>query len=379
VTPANSAAARAAAKAAALARPDTSDDDKEILVIQALDDLTTLKIEEKPITEAIRLFSESTGVPVAFDRFVLGCLPYGSKTVITATIQNQPLRESLMALLKPLACKFVQERAKLVIQPRPALFRIGRRATWEEVGLIERLYATPWSKALGDSLKFQFQDMSAADAAANRQKIYQLAGSVGAGFAARVLDLSCDQYGWAWHPEKDTITICTKLRQVELQMQRLVSVQYSGVQLKDVLLDLAQRAGLLLKMEPGVLVSLPSQQLERYRLTLENVTVRQAFELVAGETGLGYVIEADGIRITPSTTSPPALTAESGTTISTKSANPVVGTVPIPGMPGGEWFVREQDLPAGVNRARIEYLKKVGEKLLAISSRPAEEVHAGAR
>jgi len=360
-------AGKAAATAATLQRHEVSNEEKEILVTQALDELTTLRIQEKPIGEAIQILSDNTGIPIEFDRFVLGCLPYGTKTMISATIPNQPLRTSLTALLNPLACQFKQTQAKLVISPRPALFRIGRRAAWEEVTLIERLYAKPWSKELSNSLKFQFQGMSAAEATAARQKIDTLADSIGAGSAANVLDLACDQNGWAWHPEKDILVICTKTRQVEMQLQRLISVQYTNMQLKDVLLDLAQQSGMVLKMEPGVLAMLPAQQTERYRLMLENVTVRQAFEVISGETGLGYAIEGDGIRITLSSTATTQASGNNGP-IATKSTNPAVGTVPVPGIPGATWFIREQDLSPSVNQARIEYIQQVGKQLQAALS-----------
>ncbi|MBI4580283.1 MAG: hypothetical protein HY718_11310, partial [Planctomycetes bacterium] len=323
-------------------------DEKEILVVQALDQPTNLTIQDMPICDAMRLLAEKTGVPIEFDRFVLGCLPYGSKTLVTAKIENQSLRDSLGALLRPLACKYGLIEGKVVIQPRPALFRICRRATWDEVTLIEKLYATDWSKALADSLDFQFQDMSAADSDANRKKFYELAESVGAGHAARVLELATHQYGWQWHPEgPKTVVFCTRTRQVELQLQRLISAQYSEVQIKDVLLDLAGRAGLLLKMEPGVLASLPTQQAERFRMHVENVTIRQAFELIAGETGLGYFIEPDGIRITANTVAAGSASSSEETaarTVQALRANSIVGQITVPGENGPTFFIREQDL-----------------------------------
>jgi len=368
-----------------LAPAGTPDDAKEILIVQALEQPTSLRIEDAPIGEAIRALSEKTGVPIEFDRFILGCLPYGSRTMVTARIENRPLKESLTALLRPLAAKYVLENDKLVIQPRPPLFRIGRRATWDEVALIEKLYSTPWSKELADSLQFQFQDMSTEDSQASRKKIYDLAGSVGAAVhAARVLELACKQHGWEWHTEGNAVAICTNVRQVERQLQRNISAQYNEIPLEEVLLDLVwRRAGLELKMEPGVLSSLPTHQAERFLMTVENVTVRQALELVVGKTGLGYFIEPDGMRITAAAFAMTTLSAggvgdsdaaaQAAAQAAASRLNPIVGQVTFPGDNGAtfSFFLREQDLPPDVNQLRERHLRLFGDKMRdALSSIP---------
>jgi hypothetical protein len=357
-----------------------SNDEKEILIVQAMEQPTSLRLENANIGEAVRILSEQTGVPIEFDRFVLGCLPYGSKSQVNATIENRPLKESLTALLNKFACRFVLEGDKLVIQPRPALFRICRRATWDEVVLIEQLYGTPWSKELAASLEFHFVDMSAEDADANRKKIYQAAASMSPGHAARVLEYACRQNGWAWYPEGKVITICTAAHQVERQLQRTVTVQYSEVQLEAVLLDLVGRAGLTLKMEPGALASLPTQQRERFRMMAENLTIRQALELIVGETGLKYSAEADGIRIAanpdgPAGASENSAAAQAATVAALRSSNPIVGQITIPGENGTtfSFFLREQDLPPDVNQLRLQQLREAADKLRnALSTRPVE-------
>lgn len=362
------------------------DDEKEILILQALDDPnTTLKVVDSPITEAIRQLSENTGIPITFERGTLGFLPYGSKTTVTATIEKQPLRESLAALLQPLALKYVLTGDKLLIAPRPALARICRRATWDEIGTIQELYANPWTKELADSLQFQFLDMSTTDSEANRKRLYELAESVGTGSAARVLELACVQYGWEWYPDGKHLVICTKTRQIERQLDQPVCVQYNEVQLKEVLLDLAQRAHVLLKMEPGALSSLPTYQAERYRLTLENTPIRQAFELIAGETGLSYFIEADGVRIAGVEQPAGLSTGQTGTadsnataaaTVQALRSNPIIGEITLPGPDGTTYsfFLREQDIPPEVNELRQMRIRQAAEQIRSVlmATRPSE-------
>lgn len=354
----------------------SSSDEKEILLVRALEQPTSLQIEDKYIGEAVELLAEETGVIIEFDRLILGCLPYGSRTKVTATAENRPLKEILGALLRPLAATYAPEGGRIMIRPLPPLMRICRRATWDEVALIEKLYSTPWSRELADSLKFQFQDMPDVNAQANRKKIYDLAGSVGAGSAARVLEYACKQHGWEWYPDGNAISFCTRTRQVERQLERTMTAQYNEVPLQKVLLDVLGRAGLELKMEPGVLSSLPTQQVERFLMDVENVTVRQALELVAGMTGLGYFIEPDGVRIAAST-----FTAGSTSSDAAQSAaalrltNPIVGQITIPGEHGitYSFFIRRKDLPPELGELVEQQLPEYVERLRgALSTSPAE-------
>jgi hypothetical protein len=222
--------------------------------------------------------------------------------------------------------------------------------------------------------------MSDVDAQAHRKKIYVLAASVGAGPAARVLDHASRQYGWEWYPEGNAIAFCTSTRQVERQLERTMTAQYHEVQLKDVLLDVVGRAGLELRMEPGVLSSLPTQQVERFRMEVENVTVRQALELVAGMTGLGYFVEPDGVRIAASTFSATMMSSSkdaeaAAQAAALRAANPIVGQITIPGENGTtfSFFLREHDLPPDVNQLREQHLRHAAEKMReTLSTSPAE-------
>ena len=92
----------------------------------------------------------------------LDLLPYGSKTLLSATVERRSLKESLTALLRPLALTFRPEKRQAPDRAhgtasahRPA-GHVGR------TGTLDRLYSTPWSKELFDSLQFQFQDARAA-------------------------------------------------------------------------------------------------------------------------------------------------------------------------------------------------------------------------
>jgi len=347
----------------------------EVLIAQALDQPTDLDVQEVPIRQAIDRLAANTGIPI---RLIPGCtslLPYGSQTKVSATIQKRPLRESLTALLRPLGMEFMPAGKEVIVQPAPPLARIGRRATWDELGVLEKLYAQPMTPELFNSLQFQFQNAGTTDEAAGRDILAKLVQGVGAGSAAAVLEHACDQRGWSWHPEGQVIAVLTKAKQIERQLESRVTLRYVQVSLVEALTDLGGRAGVLVRFDPGVLASLPPQTAERFSLSMENATVRQALEVVAGETGLGYAIEPTGVRITRqpaagagavATTMPAGgavtsqIEATAQATAVAMRSNSVVGQVTFP-LPDGSsfaFFIRQNDLPPEVGAMREARIAK---------------------
>src|SRR4029453_10532543 len=148
------------------------------------------------------------------------------------------------------------------------LERLARRATWPELAQLEMLQTKPWSKDLFASLKFQFQDSSTDDLNVNLETLRKMADAVGTGSAAEVLEHATDRFGWTWYVTEEAIVILSKPRQIERQLERRVSLRYSEGNLKDVLLDLANQAGVLLRMDPGVLSNLPANA-DRITLSID--------------------------------------------------------------------------------------------------------------
>lgn len=358
-----------AAKApAASPAGESEQDENEILIVKALEQPTDLNVENTPIQKALQQLADNTGIPIRMAVGTTSLLPYGSQTNLTAKIEKRPLKESLAALLQPLGLQFTPQHDHVLVAPVPPLYRLARRATWEEMDVLKKLATTQWSKELFDSLQFQFQDSPAADAAANRETLSRLAGAVGAGSAADVLEHACQQHGWVWSPNGNVIAIVTKTRQTERQLDKRVSLRYAQVNLKDALMDLAAQGGVLLRFDPGVLASLPPQTAERFSLSMENTTIRQALEIIAGETGLMYFIEAGGVRISNSMVSPTNGTASAGAGSPTQAqveataqataaalrATSVIGQVSFPLSDGStaSFYLRQGDLPPEVNEMR---------------------------
>ncbi|HSW46977.1 MAG TPA: hypothetical protein VLM89_15550 [Phycisphaerae bacterium] len=358
----------ATAQPAPAADPSAQDADQfEVLLIQALDQPTDLNVQDVPIRQAIDELAANTGIPIKLLPGVTSLLPYGSQTRLSATIQGRPLRESLTALLRPLGLQFAPARREVLIFPAPALSRIGRRATWEEMGVMEKLSSQPMTPELFGKLRFQFQDVGRDEAAAG-ETLARAVENIGAGSAAEVLQHACDRLGWTWHPQGEVIAILTKARQIERQLESRVTLRYVQASLPEALTDLGNRSGILVRFDPGVLSGLPPQSAERFSLSMENATVRQALEVIAGETGLTYVVEPDGIRITRKAPGMPsgAATSQAAGTISSQveaaaqataaalRSNSIIGqiTYPLPDGSSFAFFIRESDLPPEVDAMR---------------------------
>ncbi|NLX13921.1 MAG: hypothetical protein GXY44_09760 [Phycisphaerales bacterium] len=336
---------------------EKEDDEREVLVIQALDQPTDLSVRDTPIGDAIKQLVEKTGIETVIAQGTFALLPHGAQTRLSSSFQNKPLREGLNALLLPLGLQFTPTSRGLVIEPSAPLRRIARRSAWEEVETLALLRHRPWSDQLFDSLSFQFQDTAGGDLEDHRKTLKRLADAVGVGNAAEVLELACEQYGWTWYPNGDKIVILSKARQIERQLDQRVDLRYDQVSLKDVLLDLAQRANVLLRMDGGVLTTLPQQGNDRFLLNVQNTTIRQVFDLVAGQTGVSYIIEPDGVRLTVGVAMPTSTSVGSDLARAASEAyrlNPIVGQITFQSDDGASYsfFLRENDFPPEINELR---------------------------
>lgn len=356
---------------AAAAAPTAADPGEDLaeLVAQALDQPADLDLKEAVIGEAFARLSESTGVPIETAPRTIGVLPYGSKTTLTAKIERQPLRKVLAALLTPLGLSFTVDGGKVLVYPRKALRRLCDRATWKELATLEKLYSRPWSDELADSLSIQFQYIAGGDYQANLKTLRKLASAVGAGLAGDVLDAACEQYGWSWYPLEDDIVILPRTRQIERQLEQRIFLRPTQVtSLNEALVDLAERVDILLKIDPGALAALPPQLTENFTLKIMNSTARQALEIIAGQTGLSYFIEPDGVRISFSGIGGGAGAQETAeATVKALRSNSIVGEVQYPLGDGTSYsfFIREDDLPADLKELRKISIEKALERMRA--------------
>lgn len=328
---------------------------------QALDENSEIELHDVTMSEAVRIVAEQTGVQLRASVETLAVLPYGPDTRVSAEIRNVPLRQGLAELLGPLGLRFEVVENHVAIKPIPAVQRLARPATWAELDLLGRLRGMEWSTEALEGLPLRLIGELAARQDA-RQDLRAVAAQQAPGNMIDLLNTACDATGWSWWPEEDHLVLATRERGVKHVLSRTVALRYTRWPLRNVLLDLARTSGLLLKMEPGVLWSLPNETRESISLVAEDVSVEQALELISGVTGLSYRV-ADGALILESVS--PAESRRAGTA-ARAGGDPLVGKVVVPS-PSGEYqfefVLRESDLPPELNELRRERIRRAVEAM----------------
>ena len=99
-----------------------------------------------------------------------------------------------------------------------------------------------------------------------------------------------------WYPWGKTILIVPKEEQVRSQLSRTITMRFAGVDVAQVLSELSQRAGVRFEIEPGAIQRVPAD-VRNVHLMLDNSSITQALDTIAGFTGLGYVVTPRGVYI----------------------------------------------------------------------------------
>src|SRR3954468_12580639 len=118
------------------------------LINEALDKPVDLELNDV-LPAAIRAIVNKTSVPIQAEPAVWELLPWGEQTNINAQIKNQTLRQALTAITQKLGLTFTLGDEAVLIQPMPALRRLGRRSTVQELQTLDRLATEPMPKITG--------------------------------------------------------------------------------------------------------------------------------------------------------------------------------------------------------------------------------------
>ncbi len=343
-------------------------DDWSALVEQALDQPTSLTFENVPLADAFDQIVRDTGVEVSISQDTLDLLPYGRNTRLSAQIQNVSLREGLRQTAEPLGLVFAVRNRGIELIPTPALDRIGRRATWDELEL------------LADLLKRGDQDLSSRVDALMGQMRFEIAEADNASAElraallqtqeeslAKALSAVCDSMGWCWHPAGQAIVIVDKMDQ---QLRTSVSLRQTSRKLIDVLQALGRAGRVRVGIEPDALAMLSLRTRQNFSIYVENKAFGDALQLVSATTGLGYRVDPDGIMFyRPSVESQDSQASDKPAGVSSQSqgsGNPYVGKILLPEGADGtrvELLLRESDLTPEVNELRRRHLHRANQAI----------------
>jgi hypothetical protein len=276
------------------------------LINKQLDTQQNLKLDTT-LPDAMQQIGNQTGVRLEADPAVWDLLPWGEQTSIKANIQNRTLRQGLTAITQKLALEFVLGDESVQVRPIPALRRLGRRATVDELSVLDLMTATPINlptdhptlreivTAVNDGLAKQKSPFSIDDRAADALQDQKISVPKNASLADALED-SVQQSDTAWYPWGKSILIVGKEEQIRTQLNKTLTARYNGVEVSQVLLELFQRAGVDFTVDPGAYQKVPPQ-FRSIQLMLDNASVQQALESISGYTGLAFDVTEKGVHV----------------------------------------------------------------------------------
>jgi len=343
--------ARVALAVAALALPIAPAAAQDAVSLQkALDKPVNLTMKGS-IGEVFAKLTAQTGVKFVIDPDALACLPYGDQTQMEVGLENAPLRKALTPVLAPVALQWVLENDSVRILPTEPLYRMCRRATYDELGVLGKLHSVRLAPpAQGAPVLDQLRKATENKdlnilfrIPADKEAAFAQADKALPGTGLDWLDMLCQGKEWTWYLSGDSIVILDRKAQIARQLQQVTAMRYQNEKLSTVLLDLARRAHVTLAMEPGVMNYLPGTMRDNFNLVMADTTVAQALAVISGATGLKFAQTDEGIRVEASD----ALRVSAGETQPARkpaaffvqiTLPPVDGVVPVV-------YIRADDLP----------------------------------
>ncbi|MFW6065507.1 MAG: hypothetical protein ACOC9S_01675 [Planctomycetota bacterium] len=286
----------------------SSGQETDVRVQQALDKPVNLEISDAPITEVAEQLGAMTGVKFVLDDRVIERLPYGRQSPMSVTLRDITLREALTPMLAPQALQWRVEQDVVRIVPAPALSRMGRRATYDELQLLGTLYAEKLSRAeeLEDGLD-ELRELSGNDNLelslkpdTGRSEVLREANAELPATGAEWLEAVCEPHDWTWYVSGDRIMVIEQTEQIRRQLGRQVSLRYQDAELVAVLLELARKADVHLSIDPDTFNYLPAETRESFNLIMSDATISQALEVIAGVTGLAFETTNEGLQVSAS-------------------------------------------------------------------------------
>ncbi len=279
------------------------------LINAALDKTVTLDFPTNtPLPKVMEAITRDTGVPLKASDDLYELLPWGEQTGLSVKSENQTLREALNVITPRLGMTYVLTDEAIELQPMPALKRLGKRATVEELSVLDLLARTP-AGVSGDRVPVsnvletvdkKLEELKSPFAVENRV-LERVPGSTPVTLArnATLLDAleAIPQYtGATWSPWGKTLVVVAKEDHVRNQLAKTISVRYNDAELVTVLDELSKRAGVPFTAEPGALQQV-SPEYRTVKLVFDNVPIRQALDNISAITGLAHTVTETGVQL----------------------------------------------------------------------------------
>ncbi len=361
--------------------------DSSALISEALDKPVTLEVNGV-LPVVLQKITDQTAVPIECPQHVYDLLPWGEQTNIHATIKNQTLRQALTAIMHKLGLSWQLGPQAVTIEARPALERLGRRATLQELEALDLLGSTPLGQTApagkGATVEWVINAVDQKLAELKSPYVIEFRGGDKVksdqpvsvprnAMLGDVLRELSKQTDLTWYPWGQNIVIVPKEDQIARQLDRTVTKQYNGTDVGKVLSELSEAAGVEFSLEAGAIQRVPPE-FRRISLILGNAKVREALEEIRGVTGLDYVVKPEGIYFWNQ--NPPAAVAAN-----VPPGGPIIATIQLDN--GMSLFLRHDDLPADIleyaQHKKTQEFKRLRQQMADEQFHPAATTQATTR
>lgn len=345
----------------------------EVQLQRTLDQPFDLKLDKVALSEAFKQIAETAKIRLQIDPACYRDLPYGETTRVSADFRQSKLRDAIEEVLVPLGLQQAVSGSTVMIRPSGPLARIGRKAEWEELKLLQDLRTTEikrpanggefdWTAALRAALNREGLIVTIAnpDNQAAHDKAMEQLKKLLPMTAFRALETYGQLTNQIWFAETGlgvasataTIHIMSERTWINRQLDRPIQLEEDNVPLQKVVEDLTNLSGIRMVPEPGLYLAVPA-----VRLNSNHGSVIQTLEALAGATKIKFEVRDDSILLTLA-----------GSAAAAPPARPdaYIGRISLPVSPNGpslDLFLHESDLPPELNALRKKKLDEAIEAL----------------
>jgi len=273
-----------------------------------LDKPVTLTLRDEPIVKVFDKLSRAAGVDFEISAATLKFLPYGRATRLNVSIPGVTLRLALSQMLNPQGLTWLVDGGRVAIVPSEPLYRMCRRATYDEMTLLGKLLTKPVESI--DELASVVGTLRQATGEKKLKVVFPAfmnKANFATSFKQASAALPCPAADWlglllkpielTWYLDGDTVVVLSHKAQVKRQLGQVVSLRYQNTRVANVLLDLARKGRLQLNMTPGVMQALPGRVRKNFTLIMADASIAQALEVISGATGLEFPVTDNGFLV----------------------------------------------------------------------------------
>ncbi len=344
----------------------------EVTLQRTLDQPFNLTLTKTPLSEAFKQIAATAKISMQVDPACYDLLPYGATTLVSADFRQAKLRDAIEEVLVPLGLQQAVSGSTLIIRPSAPLARIGRRAYWEELKLLQDLRTTEVKAAADGSFDFR----TALRGALDRPELVVAIGDEGVTGATRdkaldqikkqlplsafrALEMYTQATNQVWFVEAGPganggsgaggmVRVMTMKAWMQRQLERPIQLDLTNAPLNQMVDDLTHLSGIRFVPAPGLYQTVPVVSVRS-----NNGSVLQTLEALAGGTRIAFDVREDSILLHIAGNEPPA----------PPKSDVIVGRISVPVGVGNDKtlmdvYIRESDLPAEVNDVRKKKIQE---------------------